>query len=71
MSEAIIDPKHWRPRSAMVLAAGLGCLLGYATHCALHLWLAGLLAAPLPPPALQDLPIREEDTEQQRARRRR
>ena len=24
MSEAIIDPKHWRPRSAMVLAAGLG-----------------------------------------------
>lgn len=28
-------------------------------------------AAPLPPPALQDLPIREEDTEQQRARRRR
>lgn len=36
-----------------VLAAGLGCLLGYATHCALHLWLAGLLAAPLPPPSLQ------------------
>jgi len=35
-----------------VLAALLGCALGYLAHFALHAWLARLLATPLPPPTL-------------------
>lgn len=35
-----------------VLAAGVGCALGYVAHFALHAWLAQLLATPLPPPGL-------------------
>lgn len=35
-----------------VLAAGVGCLLGYIAHFALHAWLANLLATPLPQPGL-------------------
>jgi putative ABC transport system permease protein len=38
-----------------LLAAGIGCLLGYGAHFVLHAWLADLLAAPLPPPSL--LPV--------------
>ncbi len=34
------------------LSALAGCGLGYAAHFALHRWLAGLIAAPLPPPSL-------------------
>ncbi|EXI83148.1 MAG: acidobacterial duplicated orphan permease [Candidatus Accumulibacter appositus] len=33
-----------------LLAAGLGCGIGYLAHFALHAWLAQLLATPLPPP---------------------
>ena len=35
-----------------VLAASVGCALGYLAHFALHAWLAQLLATPLPPPGL-------------------
>ncbi len=35
-----------------VLAASIGCALGYLAHFALHAWLAQLLATPLPPPGL-------------------
>lgn len=35
-----------------VLAAVLGCVLGYLAHFALYAWLAQLLATPLPPPGL-------------------
>ena len=35
-----------------LLAAALGCALGYLAHFALHAWLAQLLATPLPPPTL-------------------
>lgn len=35
-----------------LLAALLGCALGYVAHFALHAWLAQLLASPLPPPTL-------------------
>jgi putative ABC transport system permease protein len=35
-----------------LLAALLGCALGYLAHFALHAWLAQLLATPLPPPTL-------------------
>ena len=35
-----------------VLAALLGCGLGYVAHFALHAWLAQLLATPLPPPTM-------------------
>ena len=38
-----------------VIAAGLGCTIGYLAHFALHAWLARLLATPLPPPGL--LPV--------------
>ena len=38
-----------------VIAAGLGCTIGYLAHFALHAWLAQLLATPLPPPGL--LPV--------------
>ncbi|MBS1188976.1 MAG: putative ABC-type transport system involved in lysophospholipase biosynthesis, permease component [Rhodocyclaceae bacterium] len=34
-----------------VLAAGIGCLAGYAAHFGLHAWLASLLATPLPAPS--------------------
>jgi putative ABC transport system permease protein len=33
-----------------LLAAGVGCGIGYLAHFALHAWLAQLLATPLPPP---------------------
>ena len=35
-----------------ILAAGLGCALGYLAHFALHAWLAELLATPLPAPGM-------------------
>jgi putative ABC transport system permease protein len=35
-----------------VLAAAVGCALGYLAHFALHAWLAQLLATPLPAPGL-------------------
>jgi putative ABC transport system permease protein len=35
-----------------VLAAAVGCALGYLAHFALHAWLAQLLATTLPPPGL-------------------
>lgn len=35
-----------------VLAASVGCALGYLAHFVLHAWLAQLLATPLPPPGL-------------------
>jgi putative ABC transport system permease protein len=35
-----------------VLAALLGCALGYVAHFALHAWLAQLLATPLPSPTI-------------------
>ena len=38
-----------------LLAAGVGCAIGYLAHFALHAWLAQLLATPLPPPGL--LPV--------------
>ncbi|MDQ5946353.1 MAG: putative transport system permease protein, partial [Pseudomonadota bacterium] len=34
-----------------ILASGLGCLIGYFAHFALHAWLAELLATPLPSPS--------------------
>ncbi len=38
-----------------VLAAAVGCALGYLAHFALHAWLAQLLATPLPAPGLLPL----------------
>jgi putative ABC transport system permease protein len=38
-----------------LLAAGLGCGIGYLAHFALHAWLAQLLATPLPPPGMLPL----------------
>ncbi|MCM8594930.1 ABC transporter permease [Accumulibacter sp.] len=35
-----------------VLAAALGCAIGYVAHFALHVWLAQLLATPLPAPGV-------------------
>ncbi|HZX32393.1 MAG TPA: FtsX-like permease family protein [Rhodocyclaceae bacterium] len=35
-----------------LLAAGIGCLLGYGAHFVLHAWLSNLLATPLPAPSL-------------------
>lgn len=34
-----------------VLAAAIGCVIGYLAHFALHAWLAQLLATPLPSPS--------------------
>lgn len=38
-----------------LLAASLGCGIGYLAHFALHVWLAQLLATPLPPPGVLPL----------------